>query len=158
MTGSTSGSGPRPDPWSPDEASLEEQRLIERLAKIEALFARPGSAGERAAAGNARERIRQRLEEFEKAEPAIEMTFRMPDAWSKELFLALLHRYGIRAYRYSGQRRTTVMARVTNSFSESVLWPEFLELSRTLHAHLHAVTRRVIASAIHGEAAEEEQR
>ena len=38
----------------------EEERLIAKLRKIEALFARATSAGERAAAENARDR-RQRL-------------------------------------------------------------------------------------------------
>ena len=35
--------------------NTEERRLIERLEKIEALFARPGCDGEKAAAGSARD-------------------------------------------------------------------------------------------------------
>ena len=73
----------------------EEERLIAKLRKIEALFARATNAGERAAAENARDRIRGRLEQLEKSERAIEYRFALPDGWSKSLFIALLRRYGI---------------------------------------------------------------
>jgi hypothetical protein len=129
----------------------EEERLVEKLRKIEALFARATSAGERAAAASARDRIRSRLDELEKAERAVEYRFSLPDGWSKSLFTALLRRYGIEPYRYAGQRRTTVMARVTRTFAEEVLWPEFRALNETLRAHLESVTSRVIARAIHGD-------
>lgn len=135
----------------------DEQRLIDRLAKIEALFSRPGCEGERAAAGSARERILARLEQFERQESVEEFQFSMPDGWSKRLFLALLRRYGIKPYRYRGQRRTTVMARMTPSFSNHVLWPEFQELNAVLHDHLDAVTTRVIGQAIHSGATEAEE-
>jgi hypothetical protein len=136
----------------------EEARLVEKLRKIEALFARAASAGERAAAEGARDRIRQRLEQLEKSERAVEYRFSLPDAWSKSLFIALLRRYGIEPYRYSGQRRTTVMARVTRTFAEEVLWPEYQQLNATLRAHLESVTRRVIARAIHGDQADAKER
>jgi hypothetical protein len=136
----------------------EEARLIEKLRKIEALFARATSAGERAAAESARDRIRGRLEQLEKSERAVEYRFSLPDGWSKSLFIALLRRYGIKPYRYSGQRRTTVMARVARTFADEVLWPEFQELNATLRAHLELVTKRVIAQAIHGDPADAEER
>ena len=136
----------------------EEERLIEKLRKIEALFARATSAGERTAAENARDRIRQRLEQLEKSERVIEYRFSLPDAWSKSLFIALLRRYGIDPYRYSGQRRTTVMARVTRTFADEVLWPEYQQLNAMLRAHLESITKRVIAQAIHGDQADAEER
>jgi hypothetical protein len=136
----------------------DEARLVEKLRKIEALFARATSAGERAAAENARDRIRRRLEQLEKSERVIEFRFSLPDAWSKSLFIALLRRYGIEPYRYSGQRRTTVMARVTRTFAEEVLWPEYQQLNATLREHLESVTRRVIARAIHGDPADARER
>ena len=136
----------------------EEDRLIAKLRKIEALFARATSAGERAAAENARDRIRGRLEQIEQSERAVEYRFALPDGWSKSLFIALLRRYGIEPYRYRGQRRTTVMARVTRTFADEVLWPEFQELNATLRAHLESVTSRVIAQAIHGDQADAEER
>lgn len=136
----------------------EEARLVEKLRKIEALFARATSEGERAAAEGARDRIRARLEQLERSERPVEYRFSLPDGWSTSLFLALLRRYGIKPYRYSGQRRTTVMARVTRTFAEEVLWPEFRELNETLRAHLESVTRRVVAQAIHGDQADAEER
>lgn len=128
----------------------EEARLIDKLRKIEALFARADTPGERVAAGAAAERIRARLLQFERSEPAIEYRFSLPDTWSRTLFIALLRRYDIAPYRYSGQRRTTVMARVTRSFIDDVLWPEFRELNAVLREHLERVTRRVVSQAIHG--------
>ena len=136
----------------------DEERLLEKLRKIEALFARATNAGERAAAESARDRIRGRLEQLERSERAVEYRFSLPDGWSKSLFIALLRRYGIEPYRYAGQRRTTVMARVTRTFADEVLWPEFQELDATLRSHLDSVTKRVIARAIHGDPADAEER
>lgn len=139
-------------------SAAEESRLVEKLRKIERLFARTDVAGERAAAESALERIRERLAQLEQTEPPVEFRFSLPDAWSKSLFLALLRRYGLEPYRYRGQRRTTVMVRVTRTFADQVLWPEFRELDATLREHLESVTRRIIATAIHGDARDAEER
>lgn len=138
--------------------AAEEARLIEKLRKIERLFARTEVAGERAAAESALERIRERLDQLARSEPAVEFRFSLPDAWSKSLFLALLRRYGLAPYRYRGQRRTTVMVRVARSFVDQTLWPEFRELDATLRDHLDSVTRRIIATAIHGDVRDAEER
>lgn len=50
------------------------------------------------------------------------------------------------------------MARLTPSFAERMLWPEFQQLHGVLRDHLDAVTRRVIATAIHGDATDEQER
>ena len=89
----------------------EEQQLVVKLRKIEALFARPGTEGERRAAESASNRIRARLAELDHVEPAVEFRFSMTDAWSRSLFIAVLRRHGLRPYRYHGQRRTTVMVK-----------------------------------------------
>ena len=52
------------------------------------------------------------------------MKFQLADEWRRRLMVALLRRYGLRPYRYSGQRYTTVMARVPKSFVDGTLWPE----------------------------------
>src|SRR5574341_362435 len=93
-----------------------EAHLVEKLRKIEALFARPGTSGEREAAENALERIRHRLRDLEKEEPLVEYRLSLGDTWSKQLFIALARRYGLKPYRYSGQRRNTVMLRTTRTF------------------------------------------
>jgi len=126
----------------------EERRLVEKLLRIEALYARAGTEGERAAAGSARERIRGRLRELEREDPAVEFRIRVPDAWSGRLLLALLRRYGIEPYRYSGQRSTSVMVRTPRRFLDEVLMPEYQQLNDELTRHFDEVTQRVIARAL----------
>jgi hypothetical protein len=135
----------------------EERRLIERLRKVEALYARATSPGERQAAESAAERIRRRLNELERVEQPVEFRFSLPDGWSRSLFIALLCRYGLKPYRYAGQRRTTVEVKVAASFVDEVLWPEFLELNATLRSHLDSVTNRIIQQAIHGDVGTEQR-
>lgn len=126
----------------------EEQQLIAKLRKIEALFTRPGTAGERAAAESAANRVRARIQTLEQIEPAIEFRFSLADAWSRSLFVAVLRQHGLRPYRYRGQRYTTVMVRAARSYVDATLWPEFQQLQAVLHEHFEAVTKRVIAQAI----------
>ena len=139
-------------------ASDEESSLIDRLRKIEALFARPGSPGEKEAARSALDRIKSRLRELQGTEPLVEYQFSLHDPWSRWLFIALVRRYGIKPYRRSGQRRSTVLIEVAPTFLNEVLQPEFAELNATLRAHLEAITKRVIAEAIHGNQADPEER
>ncbi|HQU41267.1 MAG: hypothetical protein B7Z73_03225 [Planctomycetia bacterium 21-64-5] len=126
----------------------EEQELLQTLAKVEALFADTGFAGERTAAAGAIERIRERLRRLQADDRPEEFRFSLNDPWSRKLFMALLRRYGINPYRYSGQRRTTVMARVPKRFVDETLWPEFNQLNSELGRYLNAVTDRVIKAAI----------
>ena len=132
-------------------AIVDEAALIAKLAKIEALFAGAATEGERAAAAGARERILERLREVEKADPPVEYKFTLADAWSHRLLLALLRRYGLKPYRYRGQRRTTIMVRVAKRFVGETLWPEFQQLSATLQTYLDEVTTRVVGAVVHGD-------
>src|SRR3989442_13125311 len=86
----------------------EREKLIEKLQRIEALYAGAATDGERSAAENALHRIAARLKDSEQIDPAIEYRFTLNDTWSRKLFLALLRRYGIRPYRYHRQRHNTV--------------------------------------------------
>ncbi len=135
----------------------DESRLMEKLARIEALFAGASTDGERVAAGEARERIRRRLADAVVQDPPIEVKFTFLDLWSRKLFVALLRRYELKPYRYSGQRHTTLMARVPRRFVDATLWPEFLELETTLRAHLTGVTERVIGQAVDGDTSEADE-
>ncbi len=135
---------------------MDEARLIDRLRLIEALFAGATTAGERDAAGRARERILEKLEAWEREAPPIEYRFSMGDMWSRKVFVALLRRYGIRPYRYSGQRYTTVMAKVSKRFVDETLWPEFQQISKTLSSYLSDVTDRVVHQVIHQDSSEAE--
>ena len=136
----------------------QEQHLIDKLRKVEALFAGAASDGERDAASYAMERIRERLHRLEATDPPIEYRFTMQDAWSRKLFMALLRRYGIKPFRYAGQRRTTVMAELPKGFVDQILWPEFEELGRELRLYLDQVTERVIAAGVFADQSEAEER
>lgn len=136
----------------------EEERLIDKLRLIEALFAGAATPGERQAAANARDRIRARLRDMQQHEPAIEYKVTLKDEWSRALFVALLRRYQVRPYRYPRQHRNTVMARVPVRFMRDTLWPEFQEINRTLTAYLGQVTARVIAKAVEADRSDVEVR
>jgi hypothetical protein len=136
----------------------EEQKLIEKLQRIEALFAGATTKGEKVAASNALERIRERLKDVQELDPPVEYKFTLTDMWSKKLFLALLRRYGIQPYRYYRQKHTTVMARLPVSFVKETLWPEFQELNNTLRSYLDEVTNRVITTGIYADSSEAEVR
>jgi hypothetical protein len=137
---------------------MPEEKLLERLRLIEALHAGAATPGERDAALHARERIQARLLSVQKTDPPIEYSFKLRDRWSHQLLSALLRRYGLKPYRYRGQRYTTIMARVPARFVDETLWPEFVELNRTLAAYLADVTKRVIAEGIAADTSEVEER
>lgn len=135
---------------------MSDQVLLEKLRKIERLYAGATSAGEKDAAADAMARIQKRLRETERTETVIEYRFRLTDDWSKKLFIALLRRYSLQPYRYARQRRNTVMVRVPRSFVDDTLWPEFLELSQVLKEYLDHITAEVIREAVYEDGGEEE--
>ncbi len=135
---------------------MNEAKLIKKLRLIEALFAGAATGGEKVAAERAKQRILERLKFVEQEDPSIEYSFSMVDMWSRKMFTALLRRYGITPYRYSGQRYTTVMAKVSKKFVNETLWPEFLKISETLEAYLSEVTDRVVSQVIHQDSSEAE--
>ena len=131
-----------------------ETELRDKLRKIEALFAGAGTAGEKAAAGAAAKRIKERLKQAEKSEKSVETKFSLSDPWSRQLFSALCRRYGLKPFRYHRQRRQTIMVKAPTSFVEEVLWPEFRELDSALAAYLSEITDRLIREEVHKEASE----
>jgi len=139
-------------------STFDEARLLEKLRAIEALFAGATTDGEKAAAGEARQRIQLRLKHLEQADPPIEYRFTVADGWSARLFMALCRRYEIKPFRYKGQRRTTIMARVSRRFVDETLWPEFQQLSEVLRRHLDELTTRVIGAAIHQDVSDANER
>jgi hypothetical protein len=134
----------------------DEEKLIEKLRLIEALFAGAATPGEREAAAAARDRIRKRLSEQQQTDPPVEFSFKLRDRWSHKLLIALLRRYQIKPYRYRGQRYTTIMARVPARFVHETLWPEFEQLNRTLASFLNEMTDRVISEGINADTTEVE--
>ena len=71
--------------------------------------------------------------------------------------VALLRRYDIKPYRYYRQRHTTVMAKVSESFVNETLWPEFQELDKELISHLDATAEEIINAAIYQDSSEAEE-
>jgi len=134
-----------------------EQILREKLRKIEALFAGAATDGEKAAAGAAAERIREHLGRISGSEKLEEIRFSIPDAWSRQLFIALCRRYGLRPFRHRRMHRQTIMIEPPKSFVEQVLWPEFQELSEALVAYLSEITERLIREEVHRETGEAEE-
>ena len=128
-----------------------ERMLREKLRKIEALFAGATTEGEKVAAGAAADRIRERLGRAAGEEGEVEMKFSISDAWSRQLFVALCRRYGLRPFRYRRMHRQSIIIMAPESFVERVLWPEFEELSAALTAYLSEITERVIREEVHGE-------
>jgi hypothetical protein len=127
-----------------------EQVLREKLRKIEALFAGGATEGEKSAAGAAAERIRSRLKESIGKERSVEVKFSLPDPWSRQLFIALCRRYGIRPYRYPRMKRQSIVITAPQSFINDVLWSEFEQINEALIDYLAEITDKVIQEEVFG--------
>lgn len=68
---------------------MDEATLIEKLLKIEALFAGAATEGERTSADRTRQRILQRLAELLSEDPPLEYKFTFRDMWSRKVFITL---------------------------------------------------------------------
>jgi hypothetical protein len=134
-----------------------ENDIRDKLAKLEALFARGATAGERAAAGAARDRLQARLDEGAEGrkEPETELQYSLPDVWSVRIFVALCRKHGVQPYRYPRQRRTTVMVRVRQSSFERTVGEEFRTLHREITAYFNETVDHLIADAMHSDGDDE---
>src|SRR5579871_1283417 len=113
-----------------------EDKLRERLRKVEALLFGATTLGEREAASAAAERLKAKLAEASHLDPPVEMKFTMPDQWSVRLFIALCRRYGFRPFRYARQRSTTIMVKAPRRLFHEVVWRQFGDLHTDLWAYL----------------------
>ena len=134
-----------------------EQSLREKGREIESLFADAATEGEKIAAGAAADRIRDRLGQEAGKEQPIEVKFSILDIWSRQLFVALCRRYGLRPFRYRRMHRQTIIVKGPRSFQEDVLWAEFRELDAALVTYLSGMTERVIREEVHGETGEADE-
>lgn len=126
-----------------------EDALLSKLAKLETLFRRAGTEGERAAAGAAIGRIKDRLK-TDRTEQATELQFSLPDVWSVRLFIAVCRKHGVRPYRYPRQRRTTVMVRAAQGVIDRV-WAEFSALHTELAVYFEETVDHLIMQAMHSD-------
>ena len=118
--------------------------LEEKLRKIEAHFDGAKTEGERTAAARAKQRVLERAEQKRSFDEK-EFTVTLRDRWSKRLFVALCNKYDLRTYRYKRQKYTTTMVRVSESFLDEVLWPEFQKYSKSLNEFVTSITDDLIA-------------
>ena len=134
--------------------------LREKLRKIEALFAGAATHGEQQAAGAAAERIRAKLKETAQREDEIEIKFTVSDPWTRQLFVALCRRYGLKPFRYPRMHKQSIVVRAPQTFLETVLWPEFQQLADALTIYLSDITNKIIQEEVHANTqdAEEERR
>ena len=135
----------------------DESALRDKLRKIEALFAGAATAGEKAAAGAAADRIKARLRTVEKSERAEELKVSISDPWSRRLFVALCRRYGLKPYRYPRMHRQSVLVRMPRSFFDEVLWPEFQHINTALTDHIASITNRIIKDSVFSDVTEAEE-
>ncbi len=128
----------------------EHQDIRERLAKLEALFARGATAGERTAAGAALGRLQARLDlaGAKAPESETELQYILPDTWAVRVFVALCRKHGVKPYRYPRQRRTTVMVRVRKSDFEKTIAAEFQSLHRELIGYFDEMVNHLIADVM----------
>lgn len=118
-----------------------------KLDKLEALFARGATEGERAAAGAALDRLTSKLKDAPK-EDEVELKYSLPDSWAVRIFVALCRKHGVKPYRYPRQRRTTVMVRVLPDAFERTVMVEFKTLHRELVAYFQETVDHLIADAM----------
>src|SRR5260370_32294594 len=131
-----------------------EGTLLEKRRKIEARQAGTKVDGEREAARRAAERIRARIAELRGREQDVELLYRLPDPWKRQLFVALCRRYGLKPFREAGRRSTTIQVRAPKTFHDQTLFPEYRALAEELDAHLRELTERVIREAIDDDVSE----
>lgn len=122
---------------------MTDADLESKLAKLEALFRRAGTAGEAKAAGAALDRLSKRKREQPKEQG---MTF--TDPWSVRLFVALCRKHGIEPYRYPRQRRTTVMFRADPTVLNETVLPRFNELEGELFDYVNGLTDHLIKNGM----------
>ena len=135
-----------------------EEILREKLRKIEALSGGAATAGEKAAAEAAGDRIRARLSQTTSSEKIEEVRFTIADVWTRKLFIALCRLYGLTPFRYRRMRQQTLIVKGPRSFIDQTLWPEFQELNDALSAYLSEITDKLIREEVHGETADAEER
>ncbi len=126
---------------------MTEADLKRKLAAIEALLHRSTTEGERAAAQNVFDRLKQKGI----TEQPEDLQFSVQDVWARKLFIAMLKKAGLEPFRLRGQRRTTIMVHGRKSFVVDVVFTQFIEAQRTLAEYLAEVTDRVIRETL-GEA------
>jgi hypothetical protein len=113
--------------------------LIDKIQKIQALIDRASSEGERQAAELAKQRLHDRIKEN-----PIEYRVTSHSTWEKKLFGAVCKKHGFNPYRYSGQKYTTTMVRISKSVMDNVLWPEYTKYTALLRGMVDEIANDLV--------------
>ena len=113
--------------------------LLDKLQKIQALIDRASNDGERQAAELAKIRLHERIREM-----PTEYKVTNHSSWEKKIFSALCKKNGYNPYRYSRQKNSTVMVRVSKSVMDGVLWPQYTKYTALLQEMFDAVASDLI--------------
>jgi hypothetical protein len=140
------------------QMATTEQDLRDKLRKISALFEGAATPGEKSAAAAAIGRVRAALATAERTDRPVELQFSLHDRWHRHLFTALCRRYGLSPYRYPRQHRSTIVVKMSRSFMETTLWPEFVQIKAALDEYLNEATERIIREEVYGDAEEAQER
>jgi len=132
---------------------LDEKRIIEKLLKIQALYEKAASEGEKNAALAAMQRVTEQLKTAQSVTQE-EFKFSFNNPWSRRLFISLLRKHNIRPYRKPRQKGTTVMAVMTSEYCDKILWPEFLALDKELIGFINQATDEIIRKAVNPDISE----
>ncbi|MDD3147566.1 MAG: hypothetical protein PHD82_09705 [Candidatus Riflebacteria bacterium] len=137
---------------------LDDHRLIEKLRKIQALYDKGVTEGEKNAALAAMQRIKEHMLTAKPKPQIEEIKFTFDNSWSRNLFIALLRRHKIEPYRRPRQKKVTIMAKMTTEYCDNVLWPEFLALNKELVGFINQATAEIIKKAVNPDLSEPTER
>lgn len=96
--------------------------------------------------------------QYRQVEQPVEWTYRVNNYFEKRLLQAVLKKYGLESYRYSGQRYTTLNVMITRRLSNEVVWLQYLEMCEVLRKYLDEVTNDVIKKAMGQEESDDDIR
>ncbi len=121
--------------------------LGEQFRHIEMKYA--GLGAEAGAGDRAKTQIIARQKELAST---ADLEFRVPakSEWEAAIFHALLTRYGLKAYRYRNQRKSTILVRVSQRFMDEYLWPIFTDVCRELFARFNLLTKALLPAIAPG--------
>ena len=123
----------------------EQNDLLKKIAKIEALIEGTDNLSEKDAARAARERLKDRLTPDLTPAEIIEFKMLTPDTWHAELLKAICRRSGLRPFRNPRQKHTTVMVHAERHFFENTVWPEYEQYARHFEDLVEEITGQLIA-------------
>jgi hypothetical protein len=127
---------------------MDEAALKSKLATIVALPVGASAAQKTQEGNSVRKDTSARLKDTGEVEPEVEFQFSLTEDWQRQLFAALARRHGLRPFRLSGQRQTTVMLRAPERFIDETFWPQYEQLAASLRGWLEEVTGRVISEVL----------